>query len=156
MTREDAISQLKITSWVQRHQGNSYLADALDIAIKAAEQESEWIPVNQDKYPEGYPAAFQEVWMTDGYGDVVHKPYGGERNIKAWMPYIVPEPYKEENKTNKTHKTQGFLTSKYVTFDEWISNERERWIKNDNFFREPAKDDQYVRKDKPRTLDRQS
>ena len=54
-----------------------------------------WIPVDYDRYPETYPKPFQEVWITDGYGKVEHKAYCGTRNIKAWMPYIIPEPYKE-------------------------------------------------------------
>ena len=54
-----------------------------------------WIPVDYDRYPETYPKAFQEVWMLDGYGEVIHKAYDGTRSIKAWMPYVIPEPYKE-------------------------------------------------------------
>lgn len=54
-----------------------------------------WIPVDYDKYPETYPKAFQEVWITDAYGQVYRKSYDGTRNIKAWMPYVRPEPYKE-------------------------------------------------------------
>ena len=54
-----------------------------------------WIPVDYDRYPETYPKPFQEVWITDGYGEVIHKAYDGTRSIKAWMPYIKPEPYKE-------------------------------------------------------------
>lgn len=53
-----------------------------------------WIPVDYDRYPETYPKAFQEVWITDAYGEVIHRAYDGTRNIKAWMPYILPEPYK--------------------------------------------------------------
>ena len=56
-----------------------------------------WIPVDYDRYPETYPKAFQEVWITDAYGEVRHKAYDGTRSIKAWMPYIIPEPYKAES-----------------------------------------------------------
>ena len=54
-----------------------------------------WIPVDYDSYPETYPKAFQDVWITDAYGEVYHKAYDGARKIKAWMPYVIPEPYKE-------------------------------------------------------------
>ena len=40
MTREEAIGQLRLTSWVQRDQGNNYLADAIDMAIEALSKES--------------------------------------------------------------------------------------------------------------------
>ena len=39
MTREEEIMQLRLTSWAQRDQGNNYLANAIDTAIKALEQE---------------------------------------------------------------------------------------------------------------------
>ena len=68
---------------------------AIRVGIEALEQQPEWIPVDQDKYPEGYPKPFQEVWVTDDYGEVVHCCYGGKRKIKAWMPFVTPEPYKE-------------------------------------------------------------
>lgn len=54
-----------------------------------------WIPVDYDRYPETYPKAFQEVWITDANDQVHHIAYNGTRNIKAWMPYVRPEPYKE-------------------------------------------------------------
>ena len=57
----------------------------------------EWIPTNYDKYPITYPRAFQKVWVTDSYGEVRVINYGGERRIKAWMPYIEPKPYKSES-----------------------------------------------------------
>ena len=66
----------------------------LDCADREISQ-SKWIPVDWEKYPEGYPKPFQEVWITTEYGVVVRKHYGGEMRIKAWMPCIVPEPYKE-------------------------------------------------------------
>jgi len=65
-----------------------------------------WIPVDYDRYPETYPKAFQEVWITDGYGEVEHKAYDGTRNIKAWMPYIIPEPYKAESE-DKNDNNRG-------------------------------------------------
>ena len=52
-----------------------------------------WIPTDFDKYPETYPKPYQEVWETDSYGNVIHRMYGGERNIIAWMPYIGPKAY---------------------------------------------------------------
>ena len=70
-----------------------------DRILKALEQK--WIPVDYDRYPETYPKAFQEVWVTDGYGEVKHKAYDGTRNIKAWMPYIIPEPYKTESESKE-------------------------------------------------------
>lgn len=69
--------------------------------IKALEQKPKWIPVDYDRYHETYPKAFQEVWVTDGYGEVYHKAYDGTRSIKAWMPYIIPEPYKAEGEDKK-------------------------------------------------------
>lgn len=54
-----------------------------------------WIKTDIIQYPETYPSPFQEVWETDEYGNVTHRAYGGERNIIAWMPFVVPEPYKE-------------------------------------------------------------
>lgn len=61
------------------------------------EKESKWIPVDYDRYPDTYPKPFQEVWITDGYAEVKHRPYDGTRNIKAWMPYVKPEPYEVES-----------------------------------------------------------
>ena len=68
-------------------------------ALSPVTPKQRWIPVDYNRYPETYPKAFQEVWITDAYDEVKHKAYDGTRNIKAWMPYIEPEPYKEgENK----------------------------------------------------------
>ena len=59
--------------------------------------EKGWIPVDYDSYPKTYPKPFQEVWITDTYDGVSCEVYNGKRDIKAWMPYIIPEPYKEES-----------------------------------------------------------
>ena len=67
------------------------------IMVAAEDAPPEWIPVDQDKYPEGYPEAFQPVWITDEYNRVYHMSYNGRRRIKAWMPFIVPEPYEAKN-----------------------------------------------------------
>lgn len=61
--------------------------------VQPIRPKGEWIPTDYNKYPETYPKAFQQVWETDEYGRVIHRAYGGERNIVAWMPYIEPEPY---------------------------------------------------------------
>jgi len=66
------------------------------IMIAAEDDESpEWIPVDWEKYPEGYPRPFQEVWVTDEFGYVWHMCYGGKKRIKAWMPYFTPKAYGE-------------------------------------------------------------
>ena len=91
LTKEQAIMQLDY----RKDFATKDQIIALDMGIEALRQKPEWIPVDQDKYPEGYPKPFQEVWVTDDYGEVVHCCYGGQWKIKAWMPYIVPEPYKE-------------------------------------------------------------
>lgn len=77
--------------------GACMMGDAIEIVenLPPVTPKQRWIPVDYDRYPETYPNAFQEVWITDGYGEVYHKAYDGTRSIKAWMPYIKPEPYKE-------------------------------------------------------------
>ncbi len=92
MTKKEAMFILMLS---KSRVCNDELTEALDMAIKALEQR--WIPVDYDRYPETYPKAFQEVWVTDGYGEVKHKAYDGRRDIKAWMPYVIPEPYKAES-----------------------------------------------------------
>lgn len=73
------------------------IIDKCKAESKGVLEQTEWIPVDYDRYPETYPKAFQEVWITDGYGEVYHKAYDGTRSIKAWMPYIIPKPYKAES-----------------------------------------------------------
>ena len=64
-------------------------------ALSSVTPESKWVPVDYDRYPETYPKPFQEVWITDEYGEVQCQVYNGTRSIKAWMPYVIPKPYKE-------------------------------------------------------------
>ena len=104
MTREEAIKLLNelyiradITDEYGGMEDMQPYEEAVEMAIKALEQEPKWIPVDCDRYPEVYPQAYQEVWVTDGYGEVYHKAYDGTRSIKAWMPYITPVPYKAES-----------------------------------------------------------
>ena len=78
----------------------NYMSALCDVAEKVKALPSiistqRWIPVDYNKYPETYPKPFQKVWITDSYGEVRDIAYDGTRNIKAWMPYIIPEPYKE-------------------------------------------------------------
>ena len=94
MSREEAIKGLE--GLARNFGGYKPNEEMFDMAI-AALKPTTWIPVDQDKYPEGYPEEFQPVWITDEYDRVYHMSYNGKRRIKAWMPFIVPEPYEAKN-----------------------------------------------------------
>lgn len=102
---EDAVSRQAVLDGVDRYiyksqstgtQDDFYsFAELVVKALPPVTPKPRWIPVDYDRYPETYPKAFQEVWVTDANDQVYHMAYNGTRNIKAWMLYVRPEPYKE-------------------------------------------------------------
>lgn len=106
MTREKAISWLKELTWHEGEDVPIYDTDveAINMGIKALEQEPRWIPVNE-KLPEEstavlvwcperkniYCAYYEEKrwWIFGAYWEHI------EMEITAWMP--MPQPYNRES-----------------------------------------------------------
>ena len=115
MTREEAIDCNKNLRMYMRfsdkNQPCKFLEEnyiALDMAIKALEQDPKWIPVSEElPNKEGYylcsvrymypPYNFFEPEKVKYMDDVTIQKFDGEFNIevKAWMP--LPEPYIAES-----------------------------------------------------------
>lgn len=114
MTREEASFYLANMDRKYMEEG---MSEALDIAIKALEQEPKWIPVSE-RLPEKATrvltswvyvptgAKYIEVaerWGDDDdytfYGDTdEYKMNRKDHKVIAWMP--LPEPYKVESEDN--------------------------------------------------------
>ena len=111
MTNEEAIA--RIQNHKIAHKMNEpraiYISEALDMGIKALEQESKWIPVSE-RLPEDRREVLVTAYWHETYQVMMASYYGnglwwcvpfnncGEHmqrlNPKAWMP--LPEPYKPE------------------------------------------------------------
>lgn len=115
MTREEAISIMNVIVYMLEPQYDTdRIEDAVEMAIKALEQEPKWIPVSE-RLPEkdmhclvsvGKLYLTQIAIYSDLMGTIDHKifyqgdyGYGNFENIteyvKAWMP--LPSPYKAES-----------------------------------------------------------
>ena len=101
-TSEDAVSREAVINainansvWENEYNLTSSRIKKAVETLPPVTPESKWVPVDYDRYPETYPKPFQEVWITDEYGEVQCQVYNGTRSIKAWMPYVIPKPYKE-------------------------------------------------------------
>ncbi len=106
MTREEAIKCIKIHMHIHRMAEDRAICitEALNMAIEALKVQ-EWIPVS-----EGLPEVDEDVWVTDDagglatvnidscgrYEDTGEKFWYTSQNVTAWMPMIIPEPYKEK------------------------------------------------------------
>lgn len=73
------------------------LKEALDMAIKALEQESKWVPISERSPENGYylwcarGGEIQKDYYWNGHWKFAED-YGYE--VMAWMP--LPKPYKSE------------------------------------------------------------
>lgn len=105
MSREEAIHALKKEKRTALHENKV----ALDMAIKALEQESRWIPVSE-RYPRP-DDEYEFFLVTDDKGkvsvqefylslDEEPQPYfSGMTNVVAWMP--LPKPYEPQESEDK-------------------------------------------------------
>ena len=102
MRKEEAIEKLKKFDFVGSNEDIEFLT-ALEMAIKALEQEPKWIPVSE-RLPN-----FNDIVLASTNSDydelrVNLTVYSGEEfwfngKIKAWMP--LPEPYKAESENKQ-------------------------------------------------------
>lgn len=112
MTREEAIITLTNTASLLRD-GTRYMKpehekqfrEAYEMAIKALEQEQQWIPCTPDTMPEPMQKVlitfeeYDQLWVTSARFIYYRKTlqwgdwdFGSCGEVKAWMP--MPEPYK--------------------------------------------------------------
>lgn len=108
MTREEAIEELKARKeHYEMGDGCEFLVEALEMGIKALEQEPKWIPVSE-RLPEengqylvtvknltGYEQLYNNVFECEFFEkDWIFKGWKDNKVI-AWMP--LPQPYKAES-----------------------------------------------------------
>ncbi len=160
MANEKAIEELKAikSEYSNNLFGDAKLMkseqDALDMAIKALEQEPKWIPVSE-RLPElnkpllvtayhrvcyahmisesgnyGYPVfRLHEIKDSDRawvQETISHEPYSKGR-IDAWMYIDIPEPYKAES-DHKCHTCKHYLSGEYDgSCDSYICEHYSDW-----------------------------
>lgn len=113
MTREEAIEIIRnydVNGCGYCHQGGDEIEEAFDMAIKALEQEPEWIPVTERLPEDGARVLIslkikrtKKVVRSATYydGDCFHSDTGDfwhtqeDVELLAWMP--LPTPYKAES-----------------------------------------------------------
>jgi len=98
MTREEAIERLKAGEPFSEIYDSSW-NEALDMAIKALEQEPKWIPVTE-RLPKPFEHVLRTVksigWNGTSYIDVdLGTICPIDTDVIAWRP--LPEPYKAES-----------------------------------------------------------